>query len=111
MLCFLAPDLPPADVGAKALGKTGIEVQWAPVPVGFRCGIIRGYKILFNSSNSTTRTITTSHDAFYATLTSLTKFTFYNVYVQAFTAKGDGPAKYLLAATDMGGEGIAFVVP
>lgn len=102
--CFLVPDLPPADITAKTLGMTGITVQWAPVSLGFRGGIIRGYKITYNSSNSATRWINASHDASYVTLTSLTKFTFYDVYVQAFTIKGDGPAYHLLTATDMGGE-------
>ena len=83
---------------------TGIRVGWAPVPLNFRGGIIRGYKISYSSNNSTTRLINASHDASYATLTSLTKFTFYDVYVQAFTIKGDGPAYHLSTATDMGGE-------
>ena len=83
---------------------TGITVHWVPVPLGFRGGIIRGYKITYNSSNSTTHMINASHDASSVTLTSLTKFTFYHVYVQAFTMKGDGPAHFVLTATDMGGE-------
>ena len=101
---FSAPDQPPADITAKTLGMTGIRVGWAPVPLNFRGGIIRGYKISYSSNNSTTRLINASYDALYATLTSLTKFTFYDVYVQAFTIKGDGPAYHLSTATDMGGE-------
>lgn len=84
---------------------TEFMVHWSPVPLGFRGGIIRGYRITYNSSNTATRMLNASHDASYITLTSLqTKFTFYNVYVQAFTIKGNGPAHYLLAATDMGGK-------
>ena len=65
---------------------TGITVHWAPVPLGFRGGIVRGYKITYNSSNSTTHMINASHDA------------------SSVTLKGDGPAHFVLTATDMGGE-------
>ena len=103
-LYVLAPDLPPSDITATTLGKTAIKVYWSPVPLDFRCGVIRGYRISYNSTNNfTTRGVTVSHDASYATLTSLSKFTFYDVYVQAFTIKGNGPAYHLVAATDMGG--------
>ena len=83
---------------------TGITVRWGPVPFGYRGGIITGYRITHNSSNSTSRWRNVSPDASYVTLTSLTKFTFYDVYVQAHTIKGNGPADYIKTATDMGGE-------
>lgn len=83
---------------------TGITVRWRPVPFGYRGGIITGYRITYNSSNSTSSWKNVSRDASYVTLTSLTKFTFYDVYVQAHTIKGNGPAHYLKTATDMGGE-------
>lgn len=83
---------------------TGITVRWRPVPFGYRGGIITGYRITYNSSNSTSRWKNVSRDASYVTLTSLAKFTFYDVYVQAHTIKGNGPAHYLKTATDMGGE-------
>ena len=85
---------------------TGITVRWRPVPLGYRGGIITGYRITYNSSNSTLRQRNVSRDALYVTLTSLTKFTFYDVYVQAHTIKGNGPAHYMKTATDMGGEGM-----
>ncbi|XP_022800571.1 uncharacterized protein LOC111338361 [Stylophora pistillata] len=96
------PDLPPADVTAKRLGKTDIKVRWGLVPPGFRCGIITGYRITYNSSQSKTSSIDVPSDASEVILTSLAKFTFYFVYVQAHTIKGNGPAHYLKVATDMG---------
>ena len=103
-MCFSAPDLPPADITAKPLGKTAIIVRWRPVPLGYRGGIITGYRIAYNSSNSPSRWRNVSPDASYVILKSLTKFTFYDVYVQAHTIKGNGPAHFLRTATDMGGE-------
>nr|XP_058971065.1 uncharacterized protein LOC131797458 [Pocillopora verrucosa] len=96
------PDLPPADVTAKLLDKTEIRVRWGLVPLGYRCGIITGYRISYNSSNSNTSFIDVPSDASDVILTSLAKFTFYYVYVQAHTIKGNGPAHYLKVATYMG---------
>ena len=104
LLLFSAPDLPPSGITATTLGKTGITIRWRPVPLGYRGGIITGYRITYNSSNSTSRWRNVSGDASYVTLTSLAKFTFYDVYIQAHTIKGSGPANYLKTATDMGGE-------
>ena len=100
---FSVPDLPPADVTAKLLDKTEIRVRWGLVPLGYRCGIITGYRISYNSSDSNTSFIDVPSDASDVILTSLAKFTFYYVYVQAHTIKGNGPAHYLKVATYMGG--------
>lgn len=103
-MCFSAPDLPPADITATPLGKTAITVHWRPVPLGYRGGIVTGYQITYNSSNNSSDWRNVSSETFHVNLTSLRKFTFYDVYVQAHTIKGNGPARYLKTATDMGGE-------
>ena len=72
--------------------------------MGYRGGIVTGYRITYNSSNNSSGWRNVSRETFHVNLTSLTKFTFYDVYVQAHTIKGNGPARYLKAATDMGGE-------
>jgi len=87
------PSSGPTNLTAHPISSSAISIDWNPVPRKHRNGIIRGYKIQYQSLNpdaplqhkavedNSTRRIT---------LTDLKAFTTYKLAVAAFTNAGDG---------------------
>ena len=84
------------------LNSTSLRITWEPPLLQDQNGVIRGYNISYNVSNSEEET-----DFFVSSttidLTGLQKFTFYDVSVQAFTV-GSGPTVSTVVRTDSDGK-------
>ncbi|XP_078352756.1 protein sidekick-1-like [Oculina patagonica] len=86
----------PQDITAEATSPKSISVTWNAVPADQRNGIIKGYKIIYQTlpsgSNITERiNATGANEQQTTTLDQLNEFTNYSIRMLAFTSKGDGP--------------------
>ena len=97
-----APSGPPENLRGMFLNSTSLRITWEPPLLQDQNGVIRGYNISYNVSNSEEET-----DFFVSSttidLTGLQKFTFYDVSVQAFTV-GSGPTVSTVVRTDSDGK-------
>ncbi len=92
--------MPPQNITAfDYTGPYSILVKWAPVPIGFRHGVILGYKILYSKEseageeldNKTTAVKTVSVAVNQTYLEYLPTYCTYKIQITAFTVKGNGP--------------------
>ena len=88
------------NVTATAVNSTAITVQWdEPAPAN---GIIRGYNISYNITDSQMMVINEMASAGAVTVGDLMPFTFYQFTVTAFTIES-GPGESDTARTDQAG--------
>ena len=106
-LAFSVPSLPPQNVTARNTSSTALLVTWDPVPLRHAHGVVRGYRVLIESTEvrgGHSRSFTTGPDVLSSKLGGLEKFTRYNITVLAFTRIGDGErARNVLVSTDEDG--------
>lgn len=87
------PSSGPTNLTAHALSSTTVSVDWNTIPRRHRNGIIRGYKIQYQSSKANAPLQYKSveeNSTKHVTLTDLKPFTLYHLAVAAFTSVGDG---------------------
>ncbi|XP_033119268.1 protein sidekick-2-like isoform X2 [Anneissia japonica] len=99
------PTQAPQEVVAYAVNSTAIKVEWkAPHPQTLN-GINQGYKMEARSVNQEDEVTTvvvpvdTANDLQVGYLTTLKKYTRYDVSVRCFTTPGDGPASPAIRVT------------
>ncbi|XP_015126574.1 Down syndrome cell adhesion molecule-like protein Dscam2 isoform X1 [Diachasma alloeum] len=87
------PSSPPQDIRCTALSSQSLQVSWESPPDTSLNGILRGFKVSWESMDSLTETgkfdikITT---ALTAVISNLEKYTNYSIQVAAMTKPGDG---------------------
>lgn len=93
------PSGPPQQVTLKAVTSTSIEVSWGPVLADDRNGIIKGYKVNYQSLPNgdielefVNITSQKQGEGEKKILKNLNEFTNYSISVLAFTEVGDGPS-------------------
>lgn len=99
-----APGGPPLHIKAIALSSKSIRVSWKAPREDLQFGHIKGYyvgyKVFASESDSfvykTLEVTDTADSPEECTLTGLKRFTKYAVTVQAFNAKGTGPASEVI---------------
>jgi len=102
------PSGPPENLRGVFLNSTSLRITWEPPRLEDQNGVIRGYNISYNVSDSEEGpdfVNSTTID-----LTGLQKFTFYNVSVQAFTV-GSGPTVSTVVRTDSDGKLCVWIFP
>ena len=96
----LVPSRAPSNIGFSNVGSTEITVTWNPLPMQYANGRLLGYIVYFqktsyySSSSSTSSVNVTNPNATRITLTGLNPGQRYDIYVSAFTSKGEGPRSY-----------------
>ena len=93
-----APTYPPQLVHGEAVDSTTIKVTWNPPPAEHQNGAIAGYRVFYTEAAgnqgiddaSVVLASVPSSETTYA-VRGLRKWTLYNVWVLAYTLKGDGP--------------------
>ena len=95
---FPEPSGPPEHVTLDDVTSTSIKVTWTPVKDGYRNGIIKGYKVIYQALSDGKNGIMflniseeKQNSEQFLTVEGLNKFTNYSIRVLAFTAVGDGP--------------------
>lgn len=86
------PSSPPENPKCNVLGSTSIYVTWSPPSPDGQNGKIRGYKVLYISTedyHEKEHTIATTTNQYF-TIDNARKFTNYSITVLAFTSVGDG---------------------
>ena len=82
--------------------STSITASWQLPSVGFRHGIIKGYKLFYKKKDSSCATILTlGNGNISARVTKLDEYTEYEFQVLAFTSAGDGPNSSTIFKTTM----------
>ena len=92
-LLHAAPSKPPSNVAVTVTSSTSADVSWQLPPAGDRNGVITGFRLKYRKkgvASWTTKDITDQAKRSSA-LTGLSKFTYYDYQVLAYTSKGDGP--------------------
>ncbi|KAL9950681.1 hypothetical protein ACROYT_G043216 [Oculina patagonica] len=94
------PSKAPDSFSVTASTSTSISVSWQLPPVGFRNGVIRGFKLFYKKKGSSalqnTITINSTCGAILSKdVTGLEKYTEYEFQVLAFTSVGDGPKSFI----------------
>lgn len=85
------PSSGPSNLTAHALSSNAISVDWNGIPKRHRNGIIKGYKIQYQSPESPLQYKTVEDNSTrHVTLNDLRAFTNYHLAVAAYTAAGDG---------------------
>lgn len=86
------PTHPPVNVLVWNLTSTSLHVEWSPVPLQHRSGLILGYRVTYwrsvDNSSLTNKTLTTENEEI--EITGLEVLTPYMVVVAAFNQIGDG---------------------
>ncbi|XP_074611675.1 receptor-type tyrosine-protein phosphatase delta-like isoform X2 [Acropora palmata] len=88
------PDGSPVITGLTALDSTTVMVEWRPVPVNRRNGIITRYIIWYlheDEEHKNARTKEINASALNATITGLRQKARYSFKIRAATSKGEGP--------------------
>ncbi|KAM3720689.1 Netrin receptor [Dirofilaria immitis] len=87
------PSLPPSDVRAEAFSTTSIHVQWIPLPVENRNGVLTGYRIKYKTklrgSKGNTLVVDGNNSSY--TISGLEPGTQYMLRVAAVNQNGSGP--------------------
>ena len=100
------PSQPPSSIVVKAVNSTCISVSWKLPPLRTRNGLVRGYKIFYNSTDGMSRVVRLIEGNMTRQLivSGLRKYTEYSFQLLAFTF-GDGPlsSRYVVT-TDQDGE-------
>lgn len=92
-LISLVPSRPPQNLWANNISSTALITKWNPVPLGFVHGILWGYRVLYKEKNNPSAQytiITVPPGIRRQTISNLKKFTYYTIWVLAFTIRGDG---------------------
>ena len=92
-LLLAAPSKPPSNVAVIVTSSTSADVSWQLPPEEERNGVITGFKLkhLKKDGTSWTTKDITDRAKRSSALTGLSKFTYYDYQVLAYTSKGDGP--------------------
>ncbi|VDK69307.1 unnamed protein product, partial [Onchocerca ochengi] len=87
------PSLPPSDVRAEAISTTSIHVQWMPLPIEDRNGILTGYRIKYKTKLRGTKgnTLVVDGNNSSYTISGLEPGTQYMLRVAAVNQNGSGP--------------------
>ena len=90
---FVAPTAAPQNFYVVAINRTAIEVEWDLPPSNDRGGIIRGYKLYYQSTSSGVEQIINISDntTDVYIVNGLEPATSYRFSVLAYTNVGDGP--------------------
>ncbi|XP_071452262.1 neogenin isoform X2 [Hetaerina americana] len=95
-------DLPseaPQNVTAETVSSTSIIVRWEPPSLEGQNGVITGYKIRYRRKGKRRgETVTTAGDQRLYVLTSLEKFSEYQIRMWALTVNGTGPSTEWISA-------------
>ena len=94
VLLFAVPSGYPGSITVNPLSPNQIEVQWEPVPLIDRNGVITHYEVAFNQSTINTLPPTgfsVNDTDLSATVGPLQPFIEYTLSVRAFTSVGAGP--------------------
>ena len=109
---YAGPTVSPTGVVANATGPRCIHVQWNAILGWSRSAIPRGYRVSYETVDSTQVaqtsdvTNTLNQDFVAVNLTGLKEFTRYNIQVAALSSKGIGPwSEVLLVQTNEDGKG------
>ena len=95
------PDGAPQNVRGHNTSSTSISVWWEEVQTDLQNGIITGYNITYESQTENDNgVVLAGPNDRQANLTALKEFVEYNLFVTAFTAKGDGPPSVIVVRTD-----------
>lgn len=88
----LVPGAPPVNVSATNSSTLAIKINWGPIGVELRNGIILGYRIMVGMLNSTLEhTFTASSNQTELLIKNLDKGRTYRISVAGFTSVGNGP--------------------
>ncbi|XP_068689584.1 protein sidekick-1-like isoform X2 [Montipora foliosa] len=88
------PEVPPENFTAESRSFDSINVSWKPVPIKLQRGIIIGYKLEVNSSNTVFHRFPWNVTS--TVIGNLQMFIEYKLHVRAFTRKGDGPWSHVI---------------
>ncbi|VDO57459.1 unnamed protein product, partial [Onchocerca flexuosa] len=87
------PSLPPSDVRAEAISTNSIHVQWMPLPMEDRNGILTGYRIKYKTklrgAKGNTLVVDGNNSSY--TISGLEPGTQYMLRVAAVNQNGSGP--------------------
>ena len=100
------PAAPPYYLSARNLSSTSLQVQWDPIPFGFRNGKILQYQVKYSQYSLTRRRVFTTNYAKKRSLTlvNLKKYKKYLIEVSGMTRKGVGPPVSTVVQTDEDGK-------
>ena len=92
-LLLAAPSKPPSNVAVIVTSSTSADVSWQLPPEKDRNGVITGFKLKYRKKGPTSWTTKdiTDRAKRSSALTGLSKFTYCDYQVLAYTSKGDGP--------------------
>ncbi|XP_022808475.1 receptor-type tyrosine-protein phosphatase F-like [Stylophora pistillata] len=93
-----APSRAPTNFSAAASSSTSITASWLSPPENFRHGIVKGFKLFYKmrgSSKSAKFVNISGGDTLSTIVTSLHKYTEYELQVSAYTSVGDGPKSHV----------------
>ncbi|VVD05408.1 unnamed protein product [Leptidea sinapis] len=108
------PAAPPANLTARPLSHTSIQVRWDAPPPRTHGGPLTGYKIRYRAAGATRRradTLTTPADVRRADLTNLEPSATYQIRICAINANGSGPFSEWVSARTAGVERAETSVP
>ncbi|XP_048579794.1 uncharacterized protein LOC5501224 isoform X1 [Nematostella vectensis] len=103
------PNLPPANVTARATGSTSAHVQWSNLHLSL-IGAIRGYRVRFTGVNhpfAATRTTAVPYSTQETNLTGLYMYTLYEITVAAFTTRDGNYSDPVYITTEQGVPSVA----
>ena len=101
---FTVPYKPPANVTGMATNSTSIFVEWDSVDLPNIRGILRGYTVFYEETQSSfhpsvLRNISMDISVTEAQLVNLHKYTEYRIWVTAFTTRNGLPSNSLFIRT------------
>ena len=104
MKCLVTePSASPTLNSVMVLNSTSVRVEWDPVPVEFRNGIITKYTIVYEDEvKRTERKMVVQPSVQTATINGLRQKAVYSFWILAATSKGDGPPSNTKKETTMG---------
>lgn len=98
---FPVPSRAPDSLRVRSTGPRSILIEWSPVPQQYVHGILRGYHVYYRTGMSKMKRSTSQVGVIKAMsvnmssqsleITGLEPFTYYDVWVSAFTVAGNGP--------------------
>jgi len=99
----LVPSQAPQGVTAKALDPHSIMVSWQQLPRQYINGILKGYQVHFRAKTVNTsivrNAVTVNASKVAVKIKGLEPNTEYEIWIEAFTAKGPGPESTKVSAT------------
>ena len=89
----VVPSAPPMNLSLVHCDSWSIVVEWKPVPVGYKNGLLKGYRLVYRVKDSE-NSMSMADDSIYskniAVLSGLEFDTLYSIRVAAFTNAGSG---------------------